>query len=93
MGRAEGLDASKGESGMSGRPTGKDSAFYTSAYAIRVNDQWFAGFGGKPGHDLLTKLRPGLCDAKLLWDGQKAAAYIKRLHERGFDGSIVKVTA
>ena len=40
--------------------------YKTTAYAIRIGDEWFAGFGGKPGQESLTKVRPGLCDAKLV---------------------------
>jgi len=65
----------------------------TTAYAIRVGDEWFAGFGGKPGQESLTKVRPGLCDAKLVWDDRKAAAYVERLRVRGYAGEIMKVTA
>ena len=53
--------------------------YKTTAYAIRIGDEWFAGFGGKPGQESLTKVRPGLCDAKLVWDERKAAAYVERL--------------
>jgi hypothetical protein len=67
--------------------------YKTTAYAIRIGDEWFAGFGGKPGQESLTKVRPGLCDAKLVWDERKAAAYVERLRVRGYMGEIVKVTA
>jgi hypothetical protein len=67
--------------------------YKTTAYAIRIGDEWFAGFGGKPGQESLTKVRPGLCDAKLVWDDRKAAAYVERLRVRGYAGEIVKVTA
>ena len=56
--------------------------YKTTAYAIRIGDKWFAGFGGKPGQEGLTKVRPGLCDAKLVWDDRKAAVYVERLRVR-----------
>ena len=58
-----------------------------------IRDSEIAGFGGKPGQESLTKVRPGLCDAKLVWDDRKAAAYVERLRVRGYMGEIVKVTA
>ena len=67
--------------------------YKTTAYAIRIGDEWFAGFGGKPGQESLTKVRPGLCDAKLVWDDRKAATYVERLRVRGYAGEIMKVTA
>ena len=67
--------------------------YKTTAYAIRIGNEWFAGFGGKPGQEGLTKVRPGLCDAKLVWDDRKAAVYVERLRVRGYVGEIVKVTA
>ena len=66
--------------------------YKTTAYAIRIGDEWFAGFGGKPGQESLTKVRPGLCDAKLVWDDRKAAAYVERLRVRGDAGEIMKAT-
>lgn len=71
-----------------------DTAEYrNTAYAIRIGKDWFAGFGGKPGQETLTKTKIGLCDAKLIWDAKKAVSYIERLKQRGFIGEIVKVTA
>ena len=40
--------------------------YKTTAYAIRIGDKWFAGFGGKPGQESLTKVRPGLSEDE--WD-------------------------
>lgn len=68
-----------------------NEAYNTNAYAIRIGSQWFGGFGGKPGQETLTKLRGGLCGAKLICGRNKAAAYIERLKKRGFDGEIVPV--
>jgi len=68
-----------------------NEAYNTTAYAIRIGRQWFGGFGGKPGQETLTKLKDGLCDAKLMWDHKKAAAYVERLQKRGFGGEIVLV--
>lgn len=71
-----------------------DTAEYrNTAYAIRIGNEWFGGFGGKPGQETLTKTKIGLCDAKLIWDDKKAASYVDRLKKRGFVGEIVKVAA
>lgn len=67
--------------------------FRNTAYVIKVGDDWFAGFGGKPGQETLTKLKPGLCDAKLMWDHKKAAEYLDRLRKRGYGGVVTTVSA
>ena len=67
--------------------------YRNTAYAIRIGNEWFGGFGGKPGEETLTKTKIGLCDAKLVWNDRKAAAYVERLRVRGYIGEIVKVTA
>lgn len=67
--------------------------YRNTAYAIRIGNEWFGGFGGKPGQETMTKTKIGLCDAKLIWDDKKAASYVDRLKKRGFVGEIVKVTA
>lgn len=69
------------------------AAFQVSAYAIRIGDQWFAGFSAKPGRLSTLKLRDGLCDAKLIWGKGKAIEYIQRLGQRGHIGNLVTVTA
>jgi hypothetical protein len=70
-----------------------DTAYNMTAYAVRIGSQWFAGFGGKPGQEALTKLRDGLCDAKLIWDHKKASVYVERLRTRGLTGEVVMVRA
>lgn len=67
-------------------------AHRTTAYAIRVDDQWFAGFGGTPGAEV-TKLRHGLCEAKLIGGSahQKVGDYLRRLRERGYRAQAVRV--
>ena len=66
--------------------------YQKTAYALRVGDMWFAGFSGGKGQVSTTKLKDGLCDAKLMWDHKKAAKYKERLYERHFASTIVLIT-
>lgn len=60
----------------------------TQAWAIQIDDLWFAGFRDRRGLEPQVsdvKLRTGLCEAKLIGgtnDG-KAEAYLRRLRDRG----------
>ncbi len=62
-----------------------------TAWAIKVNGQWFAGFGGKPGQEELTKFRPGLWQAKLLRSPEERDEYLGRLFRRGHFGRALRV--
>jgi hypothetical protein len=69
--------------------------YQMTAYAVRVGSEWFAGFGGGAGiakAGNITKLKPGLCDAKLMWDHKKAASYVERLKKKGYAATAVLVT-
>lgn len=70
-----------------------NAEFRLTAYAIRIGEQWFAGFSAKPGRLATLKIRDGLCDAKLIWGEAKAIQYIDRLSQRGHVGNLVIVMA
>lgn len=68
----------------------------TTAIVIKVGDEYFAGFSGGPGMtkaETLTKLRPGLCEAKLIGGNNtgKAADYIRRLTDKGYEATAYEV--
>ena len=68
----------------------------TSALIIKVGDQFFAGFGGKPGTTkatVITKLRPGLSEALFIGGNntRKAGDYVRRLAEKGFEATVYQV--
>ncbi len=70
--------------------------YQMTAYAVRVGNEWFAGFGGGAGitkAETITKTRLGLCDAKLMWDHKKAASYVERLKKKGYAAVVVIVAA
>ena len=63
----------------------------TQAWAVRIGDEWFAGFGGKDVR--IVKFRRHLADAMLMVSTQRAADYARRLAERGHPGaSIVAIS-
>lgn len=73
-----------------------NDAYNMTAYAVRVGNEWFAGFGGGAGitkAESIIKLKGGLCDAKLMWDYKKAASYIERLKKKGYAATVVLITA
>lgn len=59
------------------------------AYAVQVDGQWFAGFGGDKQAPIV-KFRKHLCEAKLMVSRQRGVDYIKRLGERGHQGGVVR---
>jgi hypothetical protein len=65
----------------------------TTAFAIKVGDEWFAGFGMEKDGSLRTKLRRGLFEAKLISGSapQKVREYLIRLEQRGYHGRAVRV--
>lgn len=65
----------------------------TTAFAIKVGDDWFAGFGIENDGSQRTKLRRGLCDAKLISGSasQKVREYLIRLEQRGYHGHSVRL--
>jgi len=70
----------------------KDRSQYTTgldarAYAVKVNGQWFAGFGGGKGSEPTVKLRRHLADARLMVSPARCADYIARLSQRGLPGA------
>lgn len=72
----------------------RDRSAYTQgldakAYAVRVEGQWFAGFGGVKGAPIV-KLRRHLCDAMLMVSLQRGLDYVQRLEKRGFHGGSVR---
>lgn len=72
----------------------RDRTAYTQhlgamAYAVRVSGQWFAGFGGVRGAPIV-KLRPHLCEAKLLVSQERGLDYVDRLTKRGHPGGCVR---
>lgn len=80
--------------GKADKPRSKEASrrlYREHAYAIKIGEQWFAGFGGKDIR--ITKLRHGLCEAKLIGGGseQQLADYMSRLAERGLHGVVVCV--
>lgn len=84
------MDASEKERRRRLRREADRFSYCESAYVIRVGDRWFAGFGGQEDSPI-TKLKAGLCDAKLISGSaeQKAADYLRRLSERGYKGVLV----
>ena len=60
------------------------------AYAVKVGEQWFAGFGGDKDAPIV-KLRKHLCDAKLMVSTERCADYMTRLAARGYPGAICHV--
>lgn len=64
-------------------------ALGTTAWAVRVGDQYFAGFSRDA---TVVKLRRHLADARFCVSTQQAADYVRRLAERGHPhGSILTV--
>ena len=61
----------------------------SEAYAVRVDGQWFGGFGGVHGATIV-KLRKHLCDALLMVSQERALDYVDRLAKRGHPGGCVR---
>ncbi len=64
----------------------------TNAWGLKVGDQWFAGFGGRPPGPYIVKLRMTLAEALLCVSPERAADYVERLAKRGYPGAqIVRI--
>jgi len=63
----------------------------TQAWAIRVGEEWFCGFGGTPASGPRPKLSRTLAHARLMTSPQMARDYQLRLFGQGYGSVMVRI--